>query len=318
MTSTPELLSNLAERRYSETLQRLVNLDSPNRKIRPDRTGTGTYSLPGVQLVYPANPLPILSGKKVFTQSAIRELCWMLRGETNTATVGSKIWREWADENGELGPIYGRQWRFWAFRYQEVVADYEERYAESGEFVGAYPVKHKTTKRGNIDQIAKVIQQLKDDPWSRKIIVSAWNVSQLDQMALTPCHAFFQFRTSLCGTKVDLILTQPSGDMFLGVPFNKLNYAALLTLVCWAVGKEPGWIYHNIGDCHLYSNHLEQAREYLSNEPRHCSPMLEWAGDVTEERKSELFSNAYIDIQANELKIKGYEPGPAIRAKISV
>lgn len=284
MTETPKLISNLAERNYCDVLRPLVllaDMQSMGRKPRPDRTGVGTFSLPCVSFSYPANPLPILSKKKIFVKSAADEMCWYTRGETNIKVLKSKIWNEWADENGNLGPVYGHQYR---------------------NFNG-------------VDQLKDVIDRIRKFPWDRKLIVSFWNAADRDKMALTPCHVMHQFRMRECGTTLDLILTQPSGDIFLGVPFNMLNYSLTLHIVCWATGYEPGTIHHTIGDCHLYANHVDVARKYLEAPEFHCSPKLI---KPEEPRLQEMIDNYFIDIQSEDLVIEGYRHGKYIPAKIAV
>ena len=207
---------------------------------KEDRTGTGTLSVFGHQMRFDLQRgFPLVTTKKLHLRSIIHELLWFLRGETNIAYLrdnGVTIWDEWANENGELGPVYGCQWRSWP-----------------------------TPDGGHIDQISQVVEQLRNSPDSRRIIVSAWNVAQLDQMALPPCHAFFQFYVA--EGRLSCQLYQRSADIFLGVPFNIASYALLTMMLAQVVGLKPGDFVHTLGDAHLYLNHLEQARLQLSRKP---------------------------------------------------
>jgi thymidylate synthase len=208
---------------------------------RPDRTGTGTRSLFGYQMRFDLSAgFPLLTTKKLHLKSIIYELLWFLRGETNVRWLqerGVKIWDEWADENGNLGPVYGSQWRSWP-----------------------------DGKGGSIDQIAKVIHSIKTKPDSRRHIVSAWNPAEVDEMALPPCHCLFQFYVA--DGRLSCHLYQRSGDAFLGVPFNIASYALLTHMVAQVTGLEPGAFVHSLGDVHLYHNHFEQARLQLERSPR--------------------------------------------------
>ena len=245
-----------------------------------DRTGTGALSLFGAQMRFDlAQGFPLLTTKKLHVKSIIHELLWFLQGSTNVRYLnehGVSIWDEWADANGELGPVYGRQWRSWP--------------APDGR---------------HIDQIAKVVEGLKRDPDSRRHIVSAWNVGELDRMALPPCHCLFQFYVA--EGKLSCQLYQRSADMFLGVPFNIASYALLTQMVAQVTGLKPGEFVHTFGDVHLYLNHVDQADEQLTRSP-HAVPRLEINPEVTS-----LFDFAYEDF-----KIVGYDPHPAIRAEIAV
>jgi thymidylate synthase len=208
---------------------------------RPDRTGTGTRSLFGYQMRFDLSAgFPLLTTKKLHLKSIIYELLWFLRGETNVRWLqerGVKIWDEWADENGNLGPVYGSQWRSWP-----------------------------DGKGGSIDQIAKVIHSIQTNPDSRRHIVSAWNPAEVDEMALPPCHCLFQFYVA--DGRLSCHLYQRSGDAFLGVPFNIASYALLTHMVAQVTGLEPGAFVHSLGDVHLYHNHFEQARLQLERSPR--------------------------------------------------
>ena len=245
-----------------------------------DRTGTGTLSVFGHQMRFDlSNGFPMVTTKKLHLRSIIHELLWFLQGDTNIQYLkdnGVSIWDEWADENGDLGPVYGAQWRSWP--------------APNGE---------------HIDQVSRVVEQLKTNPDSRRIIVSAWNVSQLDEMALAPCHAFFQFYVA--GGKLSCQLYQRSADIFLGVPFNIASYALLTHLMAQQCDLEVGDFVWTGGDCHLYLNHLEQADEQLSREPLSL-PELKIA------RKPE----SIFDYKFEDFEIVGYEHHPHIKAPVAV
>ena len=247
---------------------------------KSDRTGTGTISIFGNQMRFDMSKgFPLLTTKKLHLKSIIYELLWFLQGDTNVKYLqdhGVRIWNEWADENGELGPIYGHQWRSWP--------------GHNGE---------------PIDQIKKVVEQIKNTPDSRRMIVSAWNVADIDDMKLPPCHCFFQFYVA--DGKLSLQLYQSSADTFLGVPFNIASYALLLLMVAQVTGLEPGDFIHTTGDTHLYLNHIEQARLQLTRTPRPL-PQMKLNPDV-----KDLFSFKYEDFQ-----LEGYDPWPHIAAKVSV
>jgi len=247
---------------------------------KTDRTGTGTISIFGNQMHFDMSKgFPLLTTKKLHLKSIIYELLWFLQGDTNVKYLqdhGVRIWNEWADENGELGPIYGHQWRSWP--------------GHNGE---------------PIDQIKKVVEQIKNTPDSRRMIVSAWNVADIDDMKLPPCHCFFQFYVA--DGKLSLQLYQRSADTFLGVPFNIASYALLLLMVAQVTGLEPGDFIHTTGDTHLYLNHIEQARLQLTRTPRPL-PQMKLNPDV-----KDLFSFKYEDFQ-----LEGYDPWPHIAAKVSV
>ena len=247
---------------------------------KSDRTGTGTISIFGNQMRFDMSKgFPLLTTKKLHLKSIIYELLWFLQGDTNVKDLedhGVRIWNEWADENGELGPIYGHQWRSWP--------------GHNGE---------------PIDQIKKVVEQIKNTPDSRRMIVSAWNVADIDDMKLPPCHCFFQFYVA--DGKLSLQLYQRSADTFLGVPFNIASYALLLLMVAQVTGLEPGDFIHTTGDTHLYLNHIEQARLQLTRTPRPL-PQMKLNPDV-----KDLFSFRFEDFQ-----LEGYDPWPHIAAKVSV
>jgi thymidylate synthase len=247
---------------------------------KTDRTGTGTLSVFGHQMRFDlAQGFPLVTTKKVHVKSVIHELLWFLQGSTNVAYLrdnGVTIWDEWADERGELGPVYGHQWRSW-------------------------PVPG----GGAIDQVAEVVAQIRANPDSRRLIVSAWNPADIPRMALAPCHALFQFY--VCDGRLSCQLYQRSADIFLGVPFNIASYALLTMMVAQATGLAPGEFVHTFGDAHLYLNHLDQAREQLSREPRPL-PVMRLDPAVTD-----LFAFRYADFT-----LEGYDPHPLIRAPIAV
>ena len=247
---------------------------------KSDRTGTGTLSIFGAQLRFDLNAgFPLLTTKKVHLKSIVHELLWFLKGETNTRYLkenGVTIWDEWADAKGDLGPVYGYQWRSWP--------------APDGR---------------HIDQIQWVLEEVKRNPDSRRLIVSAWNVADLPRMALLPCHAFFQFYVA--GGRLSCQLYQRSADLFLGVPFNIASYALLTLMVAQVCGLKAGDFVHTFGDTHLYLNHLDQAREQLSREPRHLPAMR------LNPAVKDIFQFKYED-----LTLENYDPHPAIKAPIAV
>ena len=247
---------------------------------KDDRTGTGTLSVFGHQMRFHlADGFPLLTTKKLHLKSIIYELLWFLRGDTNIGYLkehGVSIWDEWADARGELGPIYGHQWRSWP--------DYDG---------------------GTIDQISQVIDQIKHHPDSRRMIVSAWNVAEVNRMALPPCHTMFQFYVA--EGRLSLQLYQRSADTFLGVPFNIASYALLLQMMAQVCGLQPGDFIHTTGDTHLYLNHLDQARLQLTRQPRPL-PMMRLNPDV----------KSLFDFTFDDFALEGYEPWPHIKAEVSV
>jgi thymidylate synthase len=248
--------------------------------FKSDRTGTGTYSVFGHQMRFDLSAgFPLVTTKKVFMKAIVHELLWFLQGSTNVRYLqehGVHIWDEWADDQGELGPVYGSQWRSWP-----------------------------TPDGGTIDQIAKVVDQIRRTPDSRRLIVSAWNVAEVDQMALPPCHTLFQFYVA--NGRLSCQLYQRSADVFLGVPFNIASYALLTMMIAQVTRLSPGDFVHTFGDAHLYANHLEQADLQLAREP-YPLPTLELNPEVTD-----ISAFRYDDI-----KLKGYKSHPAIKAPIAV
>ena len=261
---------------YLDLLARIRNTGTR----KDDRTNTGTLSIFGHQMRFDlAEGFPLVTTKKLHVKSIIHELLWFLQGSTNVRYLrehGVTIWDEWADENGDLGPVYGRQWRSWP-----------------------------TPDGRHIDQIARVVESLKRDPDSRRHIISAWNVGELDKMALSPCHCLFQFYVA--DRRLSCQLYQRSADVFLGVPFNIASYALLTQMMAQVTGFEPGEFVHTFGDAHLYLTHRDQADEQLKRSPR-ALPRME----INPEVRS-LFDFAYEDF-----KLVGYDPHPAISAKVAV
>jgi len=253
-------------------------LDHGTRKA--DRTGTGTLSVFGHQMRFNLSQgFPLLTTKKVHLKSIIHELLWFLQGDTNIRYLkenGVSIWDEWADENGDLGPIYGYQWRSWP--------------ARDGR---------------HIDQIGEVVQTLKTNPDSRRIIVSAWNVGELDNMKLPPCHAFFQFYVA--DGKLSCQLYQRSADIFLGVPFNIASYALLTMMMAQVTGLKPGDFVHTLGDAHIYLNHLDQVNLQLSRETREL-PTMRLNPEVTD----------ILAFKYEDFTLEGYDPHPGIKAPVAV
>ena len=247
---------------------------------KDDRTGTGTLSLFGCQMRFDlAAGFPAVTTKRLHLKSIIYELLWFLRGETNLKFLhdhGVTIWDEWADENGDLGPVYGYQWRSWP-----------------------------TPSGGHIDQIANVVEQIKRNPDSRRLIVSAWNVSEIDSMALPPCHLLFQFYVA--NGRLSCQLYQRSADMFLGVPFNIASYALLTMMVAQVCGLEPGDFVHTLGDAHLYANHLEQIDAQLEREP-YPLPTMRLNPDVA----------SVFDFSYDDFSLQDYRYHPAIKAPVAV
>lgn len=247
---------------------------------KSDRTGTGTISVFGYQMRFDLNEgFPLLTTKKLHLRSIIHELLWFLQGDTNIKYLKDNnvsIWDEWANENGDLGPVYGKQWRSW-----------------------------QTSNGQTIDQISQLIQNIKTNPDSRRLIVSAWNIGEIEKMALPPCHVLFQFYVA--EGKLSCQLYQRSADIFLGVPFNIASYALLTMMVAQVCQLKPGDFVHTFGDAHLYNNHLDQARLQLTREPRHL-PVMNINPDV-----KDIFGFHFDDFE-----LQGYDPHPHIKAAVSV
>jgi thymidylate synthase len=263
-------------RQYLDLMELLLDRGAQKR----DRTGTGTLSIFGRQMRFDlAEGFPLVTTKKLHLKSIVYELLWFLRGDTNVKYLndhGVSIWDEWADERGDLGPVYGRQWRSWP-----------------------------TPDRGAIDQIAEVVEAIRRNPDSRRLVVTAWNPAELNKMALPPCHCLFQFYVA--GGKLSCQLYQRSADVFLGVPFNIASYALLTVMVAQVTGLAPGEFIHTLGDAHLYLDHLDKARLQLERPPRRL-PVLRLNPAVTD-----LLAFRYDDFA-----VEGYDPHPTIKARIAV
>jgi len=261
---------------YLDLMQHVLNEGTQKH----DRTGTGTISVFGYQMRFNLQEgFPLVTTKKCHLRSIIHELIWFLKGDTNIAYLkenGVSIWDEWADENGNLGPVYGSQWRSWP-----------------------------TANGQHIDQIKQVINQIKTNPDSRRLIVSAWNVGEIEHMALPPCHAFFQFYVA--DGKLSCQLYQRSADIFLGVPFNIASYALLTLMVAQVCGLQAGDFVHTLGDAHLYNNHLEQTRLQLSREPRPL-PSIKLNKNVTD----------IFDFTFEDFTLENYDPHPHIKAPVAI
>ena len=251
-----------------------------NGTLKSDRTGTGTKSVFGYQMRFDlSNGFPLLTTKKLHLKSIIHELLWFIAGDTNIKYLkdnGVSIWDEWADANGDLGPVYGSQWRSW-----------------------------KRADGGSVDQLSALIEGIKNNPDSRRHIISAWNVGEIDKMALPPCHALFQFYVA--DGRLSCQLYQRSADVFIGVPFNIASYALFTMMVAQVCGLKPGEFVHTFGDAHIYLNHFDQVKLQLSREPRHLPKML-----INQDVK-DIFSFKYEDFQ-----LEGYDPYPGIKAPIAV
>ena len=263
-------------KQYQDLLRKILEQGS----YKSDRTGTGTYSIFGHQMRFDLSEgFPLLTTKKLHLRSIIYELLWFLQGDTNIRYLkdnGVSIWDEWADENGDLGPIYGKQWRSWA-----------------------------TPDGGSVDQITQLIEQIRTNPDSRRLMVCAWNVGEIDKMALPPCHVLFQFYVN--NGEISCQLYQRSADVFLGVPFNIASYTLLLMMVAQVCGLKPKEFIHTLGDAHIYSNHVEQAKLQLTREPRPL-PVMHINPNV-----KDIFSFHYEDFQ-----LEGYDPHPHIKAEVAV
>lgn len=263
-------------RQYLDLLQTILRQGHP----KSDRTGTGTLSIFGHQMRFDlAEGFPLLTTKRIHVKSVIHELLWFLSGETNIRYLkenGVSIWNEWADENGELGPVYGYQWRSWP-----------------------------TADGGHVDQIASLMNRIRTEPDSRRLIVSAWNVGDLPKMALPPCHLLFQFYVA--SGRLSCQMYQRSADVFLGVPFNIASYALLTLMVAHVAGLQPGEFIHTLGDAHLYQNHLQQAQQQLERDTRPL-PKLEFNRDV----------KSILDFRFEDFQLRDYNPHPHISAPVAV
>ncbi|GAB5523812.1 MAG: thymidylate synthase [Roseivirga sp.] len=263
-------------KQYHDLMKHILD----NGVVKQDRTGTGTKSVFGYQMRFDLSEgFPVVTTKKLHLKSIIHELLWFLQGDTNIKYLkenGVRIWDEWADEEGNLGPVYGYQWRNWP-----------------------------DGNDGTIDQISKVVDQIKNNPDSRRLIVSAWNVADVDNMALPPCHTFFQFYVA--NGKLSCQLYQRSADVFLGVPFNIASYALLVLMMAQVCDLEPGEFVHTFGDAHLYSNHMEQAHLQLSRDFRPLPTMK-----INPEVKN------IFDFKFEDFELVGYEPHPHIKAAVAV
>ncbi|MDZ7840746.1 MAG: thymidylate synthase [Gammaproteobacteria bacterium] len=263
-------------RQYLELMRHVREHGVP----KDDRTGTGTISVFGYQTRFDlAEGFPLVTTKKLHVKSIIHELLWFLNGDTNIRYLrdhGVRIWDEWADEAGDLGPIYGRQWRSWPL-----------------------------PGGGHVDQIDRLVRQIRSNPDSRRLIVSAWNVADIERMALPPCHALFQFYVA--EGRLSCLLYQRSADIFLGVPFNIASYALLTLMIARVTGLEPGELIHTFGDAHLYSNHLEQVETQLQRDP-HPLPVMQ-----IRDRGQGIF-----DFEYGDFELEGYRCHPHIRAEVAV
>jgi len=263
-------------RQYLELMQHIID----HGHTKSDRTGTGTLSIFGYQMRFNLNNgFPLVTTKKCHVRSIIYELLWFLRGDTNIRYLnehGVTIWDEWADKNGDLGPIYGHQWRSWS-----------------------------TADQHDIDQIQLIIEQIKKTPDSRRMLISAWNVGELEKMKLAPCHALFQFY--VVDGRLSCQLYQRSADVFLGIPFNIASYALLTLMIAQVCDLQPGDFVHTLGDAHLYRNHLEQAREQLAREPRPLPVMT-----LNSDRRDIL------EFNFNDFVLENYHPHPTIKAPVAI
>ncbi|QJC97154.1 Thymidylate synthase B [Bacillus mojavensis] len=274
----------MADKQYLDLARHILE----NGVEKSDRTGTGTLSAFGYQMRFNLREgFPLLTTKKLHWPSIAHELLWFLSGDTNTKYLtdnGVRIWNEWADENGDLGPVYGEQWRNWqAIEHDEGLVPHQD----------------------GIDQIAEVISQIRNNPNSRRLIVNAWNVGELDQMALPPCHFAFQFYVA--NGRLSCQLYQRSGDVFLGVPFNIASYSLLTHMIAHVTDLEVGEFVHTIGDAHIYTNHIDQIKTQLTREPRSL-PELRIKRKVTD----------IDDFKFDDFEIIGYEPHPKLTGKVAI
>jgi thymidylate synthase len=299
--------SDVFMKQYLNLLQHILD----HGEKREDRTGTGTLSVFGSQMRFDLSEgFPLVTTKKCHLRSIIHELLWFLKGDTNLKYLHDNkvtIWDEWADANGNLGPIYGYQWRCWGKEWKLLNRAPEHQDTRTPEekdrHVGQRPPRD---DRVGVDQISDLIEQIQKNPQSRRHIISAWNVADLDQMALPPCHVLFQFYVHTDG-RLSCQLYQRSADVFLGVPFNIASYSLLTMMIAQVTGLKPGEFVHTFGDVHLYLNHIEQAKVQLSREPRSLPTMK-----INPEVKS------IFDFKYEDFNLENYDPHPAIKAPIAV
>ncbi len=289
------------EYQYLAALRLLVAKHDNDPTPREDRTGTGTFSTFGAQWRFDlAEGFPLLTTKKVFTKGVIAELLWMLSGSTNIAPLAKQrvhIWDEWADNKGELGPVYGKQWRRWD--------------GERG-----WPDEKGAVKKPQYDQIKELLWNLRTKPNDRGHVISAWNVAQLKDMKLRPCHCLFQFYVE--DGKLSCQLYQRSADIFLGVPFNIASYALLTHLIAREVGLEVGEFIHTFGDLHLYANHVEQAKEQLTRSPRPMPKLILPPGLGRDFSYADMDKPSIFSITPDQIQIEGYDPHPTIKGDVSI
>lgn len=288
------IIKNKADQDYLAIAEKILN----EGVYRDDRTGTGTYSIFGTQTRYNLQEgFPLLTTKKLHIPSIVHELLWFISGDTNTRYLnenGVRIWDEWADSNGDLGKIYGHQWRSWEVMTEVLDYDYEENIQSSVSVI-------------HIDQLQDVIDLIKSNPNSRRLIVSAWNVGQLDEMNLPPCHILYQFYVA--EGKISLQLYQRSADWFLGVPFNVASYSLLLHMIAKLTGLEVGEFIHVTGDTHIYSNHVEQMKLQISREPRELPTLV-----INPNKEYKTID----DFTAEDFTFENYNPHPTIKGKVAV
>jgi thymidylate synthase len=288
-------------------------------KFKGDRTGTGTFSVFGAQIRCPLREsFPLLTTKKVHLRSIIHELLWFLSGDSDTRYLEENkvtIWNEWADETytKNLGPVYGKQWRHWTGHSEKQVdPDLNQRLFDLGEIKKPFGRREPHHDHG-IDQIKQVIDQIKKNPDSRRLIVSAWNVADIERMALAPCHCLFQFYVS--EGELSCQLYQRSADIFLGVPFNIASYALLTLMIAQVCGLKPGEFVHTFGDLHLYANHVEQAKLQLTREPR---PLPQMKLNPAVKHIDAFECEDFDGLKCKDFQLVGYDPHPGIKAPIAV
>lgn len=288
------MITNYADKGYLDMAKYILD----NGIVKEDRTGVGTISVFGTQTRYDLTKgFPLLTTKKIHIPSVVHELLWFIKGDTNTKYLvenGVRIWNEWADENGDLGKIYGHQWRSWEVPYTYLDYDFE----------GNATIQHSTEY---IDQLQNVIEQIKDNPNSRRLIVSAWNVGQLDEMNLPPCHLLFQFYVA--DGKLSCQLYQRSCDVFLGCPFNVASYSLLIHMIARLTGLEVGEFIHTTGDTHIYLNHVEQIQLQLTREHRELPTLV-----INPDKEFKSID----DFTAEDFEFINYNPHPTIKGKVAV